>query len=116
MKQSLFRPASIQIQACPMRRSLLFFLLLVFCSPGFLQAQVKYTVNGTIRDKKTGEVLIGATIRLLEIPRSGIISNSYGFYSVSALPGDYHLVVSFTGYLPDTLAVAFRSNQLLPIA
>jgi hypothetical protein len=89
---------------------------LLFLSPIFLCAQVKYTVNGTIRDKKTGEVLIGASIRLLEIPRSGIASNSYGFYSVSALPGDYHLVVSFTGYLPDTLSVAFRSNQLLPIA
>jgi len=103
-------------------------VLLIFLLPLFLRAQVKeetrakngapvkYSVNGTIRDKKTGEVLIGATVRLQEIARSGMISNSYGFYSVSALPGNYHLIVSFTGYDPDTLAISLtKGNLLLPV-
>lgn len=76
-------------------------LILPFC----LLGQTRYTVSGTIRDKKTGEVLIGATVGLLELPRSGISSNSYGFYSVSAAPGHYTLVVSFTGYQSDTLQI-----------
>ncbi|GGA99447.1 TonB-dependent receptor [Puia dinghuensis] len=78
-------------------------------------AQVHFTVDGTIRDKKTGEVLIGATVSLLEIPRSGIMSNAYGFYSISASPGHYTLLVSFSGYQPDTVIINLDKNLLLPI-
>ncbi|HZE86191.1 MAG TPA: TonB-dependent receptor, partial [Puia sp.] len=35
--------------------------------------------------------------------------------SVSALPGNYHLIVSFTGYEPDTLAITLTNNLFLPI-
>jgi hypothetical protein len=104
-----------------------FTALLVFLLPVLLHAQgkdaaqgkntapVRYTVNGTIRDKATGEVLIGATARLQEVSRSGMISNSYGFYSVSAAPGNYHLIISFAGYEPDTLAVSLTSDLFLPV-
>jgi len=75
----------------------------------------KYTINGTIRDRKTGEVLIGATVSLQEVPRSAITSNSYGFYSISAVPGRYRMVASFAGYQPDTLPIELRGNMLLPL-
>jgi hypothetical protein len=78
-------------------------------------AQTQYTVNGTIRDKSSGEVLIGASVYLLEVPRSGITSNSYGFYSISAPPGNYTLIVSFAGYQPDTVKIDLTKNMLLPI-
>lgn len=78
-------------------------------------AQNQFTVNGTIRDKKTGEVLIGATAWLQEVPRSGITSNSYGFYSITAPPGRYTLIVSFTGYQTDTLPIELTKNILLPV-
>jgi len=87
------------------------FSILSFRSYG----QQKYSVNGTIRDKKTGEVLIGATVNFLEIPRSGITSNSYGFYSITALPGNYTLIVSLTGYEPDTLKIGLHKNILLSV-
>ncbi|MHA4806659.1 TonB-dependent receptor [Flavitalea flava] len=88
---------------------LLFFLSLN------LQAQLRYTVNGTVRDKNSGEVLIGATVSLLEVPRSAITSNSYGFYSISAAAGKYTMVVSFAGYEPDTLQIELDKNKLLPV-
>jgi len=78
-------------------------------------AQSQYTVNGTIRDKKSGEVLIGASVYLQGVPRSGITSNSYGFYSISAAPGNYTLIISFSGYQPDTLKIALTKNILLPV-
>jgi len=78
-------------------------------------AQPRYTVNGTVRDKKTGEVLIGASLYLLEIPRSGILTNSYGFYSISAAPGNYTLIVSFAGYQTDTIAINLDRNRLMPV-
>ncbi len=96
----------------------IFFALSLFTSfPGALlaQAPTQYTVNGTIRDKKSGEVLIGASVYLLEVPRSGMTSNSYGFYSVSALPGQYTLIVSFAGYHSDSLRVNLNKNILLPV-
>lgn len=78
--------------------------------------QGRYTVNGTVRDKTTGEVLIGATVSLREITRSAILSNAYGFYSISAPPGSYTLLVSFSGYEPDTLSIRLHHNLVLPVA
>jgi hypothetical protein len=87
----------------------------LFLGQNILQAQNRYTVSGTIRDKGSGEILIGASAVLLQIPRSGMTSNSYGFYSLSAQRGHYTLVVSFTGYLADTLSITLDKNIMLPI-
>ncbi|HEX3934907.1 MAG TPA: TonB-dependent receptor [Puia sp.] len=72
--------------------------------------QSRYTISGTIRDKKTGEALIGATVSLVETPERGILSNSYGFYSITAPAGHYTLLVTFSGYQPDSLAVDLVHN------
>jgi outer membrane cobalamin receptor len=68
-----------------------------------------------VRDRKTGEVLIGATVSILDQSRSGVTSNAYGFYSVTAPSGKYKLLVSFTGYTSDTLPIVLDKNLLLPI-
>jgi hypothetical protein len=91
------------------------FLLILLCSPCCLRAQTMFTVSGTIRDTRTGEVLIGASAILLELPRSGMTSNSYGFYSLSARPGNYTLVVSFTGYRADSVKITLDRDLRLPI-
>ncbi len=88
---------------------------LLFLAQNLLRAQNLYTVSGTIRDKRSGEVLIGASAVLQQVPRSGMTSNSYGFYSLSAQPGKYTLLVSFTGYLTDTLKITLDKNILLPV-
>lgn len=93
-------------------------LLFLLCIHGDAQKRgdiQKYTVNGTVRDRKSGEILIGASISIREIPRSGILSNSYGFYSISGPAGNYTLIVSFTGYQPDTLTIVLNKNILLPV-
>lgn len=78
-------------------------------------AQSRYTANGTIRDKGSGEVLIGASVSIQEIPRSGILSNAYGFYSISAPAGQYHLLISFSGYQTDTIDLPLTKNLELPV-
>jgi hypothetical protein len=78
--------------------------------PLILPAQEKYTISGNIRDKNSGEGLIGANIVILELTRSGAVSNAYGFYSISLPEGDYTMVTSFAGYRPDTLKIALHSN------
>lgn len=79
--------------------------------------QNRYTVSGTIRDKRTGEALIGATVSLLETktPERGILSNAYGFYSVTAPAGRYILLVTFSGYQPDSVSIDLGHNLTLPI-
>ena len=74
------------------------------------QAQTRFTVSGTVKEKKSGEVMIGCTVYLLEIPKSGTMSNSYGFYSISAAPGSYSMIASFAGYRQDTVKIRLDKN------
>ena len=78
-------------------------------------SQNRYTISGTVRDGSTGEILIGATISLQEMPRSGILSNAYGFYSITAPAGKYTLLISFSGYQQDSLPIDLTHNIVLPV-
>ncbi len=71
-------------------------IMLVTCTAAL--AQQKHTISGTIKEKKSGEVLIGATVYLQQLPGAAAVSNSYGFYSITAPAGKYTLVVNFTGF------------------
>lgn len=73
---------------------LLFFFSLLYTS----HAQKKYTINGYITEKSTGESLVGANLYLKKNPTVGAISNNYGFYSITLSEGYYEFVFSYTGY------------------
>lgn len=68
-----------------------------------------------MKDQNTGETLIGASIVLLENPEMGVLSNGYGFYSITAPERNYTLVASFSGYKNDTLKVSLTKNIMLPV-
>jgi len=90
------------------------FLGLLFISISLI-AQNPLSINGTIKDASTGEVLIGASTYLLENPQKITLSNGYGFFSITAKAGNYKLVVNSTGYQPDTLSIALSANLTLVI-
>ena len=92
------------------------FFLCVSLLPLLASAQARRTVSGTIRDRSSGETLIGASVVFLETPNVSAISNSYGFYSISAIPGSYTMVVSFAGYGNDTVAVYLQKDTSISIA
>lgn len=96
-----------------MIRLLIFVLLYLFYSPVF--AQQRYTVSGTIRDKKTGEALIGVSVSVKERPGAGVMSNAYGFYAISLPEGNYTFIVTSAGYEPMQQAIALNSDQTLAI-
>lgn len=73
--------------------SILFVLLSVN-----LSAQEKMVINGSIKDKQTGESLIRAAIKINELPSLGVLSNEYGFYAISLTRGKYTITVSQIGY------------------
>ena len=42
-------------------------------------AQNSFTISGNIKDAASGEALIGATVKVKELPQIATASNSYGF-------------------------------------
>lgn len=83
-------------------------LLLIFTTTAY--AQQKFTISGTIRDKKTGETMIGVTVFPIEITGTGTTCNEYGFYSLTLPEGKYNMACSFIGYKTDTLTVNLNGN------
>ena len=60
-------------------------------------------------------MLIGASVHLLELPKTGVVTNAYGFYSLTAPSGNYTLVISFSGYRSDTLKIDLTKDVLKPV-
>lgn len=59
--------------------------------------QEKYTLSGTITDNSSNETLIGVSILFPELS-DGVVTNSYGFYSITLPEGTYQLQVSYLGF------------------
>ena len=89
--------------------------LAIFLLPFIVFGQIKsnYTINGTIRDQQTGEILIGASISLGGKSIKSAVSNAYGFYSITAQTGNYRFIASFSGYQSDTMQIELNKNMEL---
>ena len=74
-------------------RFILFFLFSTVCS----FSQEKFTISGVVSDTKNKETLIGVSIFIRE-SKTGIISNEYGFYSITLPKGEYSISISYIGY------------------
>jgi hypothetical protein len=57
----------------------------------------KHTISGYLKDKKTGEIMIGASV-YAKGTTLGATCNAYGFYSLTLPEGTYDVVFSFIGY------------------
>jgi hypothetical protein len=76
-----------------------------------VSGQSTAVLSGSIKDKQTGESLIKAVVRIEELPNAGIISNEYGFYSLSLPKGNYSIVVSQVGYETLVQKIKLDSSQ-----
>lgn len=82
---------------------LLFFTAIVF-------AQERASISGIIADASNGETLYGASV-YLKGSTIGVLSNEYGFYSLTAPRGKYTLVISYLGYEEVTQEVVLTKDQ-----
>ncbi|MDO1444873.1 TonB-dependent receptor [Rhodocytophaga aerolata] len=90
-------------------------LLLIFCALfGYSHAQSKYTISGYIKDARSGEELIGATVYVQELG-TGATSNAYGFYSLTLPEGNYTLLYSYVGFINQKKALTLTSGQTINI-
>ena len=91
-----------------MRKVLLLFVVCLFGTN--LIAQDKFTLNGFIKDSLSGETLIGANISLRSAGK-GIVSNQFGFYSITLAKGTYQLFCSFIGYQTKEIIIDLDNNR-----
>jgi len=88
-----------------------FFLLFILFT-SLLSAQDNYTINGTIKDSENGETLFGASV-YFKNTTIGVLTNEYGFYSLTAPKGSYSLIVSYMGYNELMEDIVLDANQKL---
>lgn len=79
------------------KSKILFVFILAFAFQSAL-AQQNFTISGYIKDAKTGEDIIGATVTVKEIPRKGSTTNAYGYYSITLPAGNYQISTQYLGY------------------
>ena len=90
-----------------MKNSILFlFLVFVLGSTSFAQ---NYSVSGDVRDHATGESIIGATV-LIKNKNSGVVTNSFGFYSITLPAGNYEMELRCVGYETFVAPLKLQSN------
>jgi hypothetical protein len=77
-----------------LRKMPLLLLFSLVCT--FLHAQ-KTSLSGYVRDAESGELLIGATVTLVN-QNQGAYTNEYGYYSLSAPLDSVLIRYTFTGY------------------
>src|SRR5579859_4862769 len=104
-------PAKISLMANnkPISMILLLLLPLALCA----QTKRSFSVSGIIKDKRSGETLSGASIGFSDHPGLGVVTNAYGFYSITIPEGHYSMVVSFSGYGTDTIPIDLAQNTVL---
>ncbi len=79
-------------------------------------AQKKYTLSGSITDQATGEQLIGATVKILELPSVYTAANNYGYYVLLVPEGSYTVIITYVGFQTETLKVCLKEDQHLNIS
>ncbi|PSR55318.1 hypothetical protein AHMF7605_18305 [Adhaeribacter arboris] len=78
-------------------------------------AQEKVTLSGYLKNKASGEGLIGASIGVKELAGVGATTNEYGFYSLTLPKGNYTVLFSYLGYAPVSQAVTLTANKKLEV-
>ncbi|MBJ6116750.1 TonB-dependent receptor [Pontibacter sp. BT310] len=93
----------------------LFTLLLLSCSVSITFAQSKHTISGYVREKGSGEQLIGVSIFQPDTVIS-TSTNTYGFYSLT-LPATDSITLTFgyLGYKQEVRTIALSQNIELNI-
>lgn len=91
------------------KNTLLTFLLCFFAAP-LLFAQTG-SVKGNVKDLKTGEALIGATVSI-QGTSTGAITDVEGNFTISKAPaGNQIVVISYVSYKPKNIPVTVEANK-----
>ncbi|MEO1381951.1 MAG: carboxypeptidase regulatory-like domain-containing protein, partial [Bacteroidota bacterium] len=74
------------------------FLILLFLIGGISMAQAQGTIRGKVTSGTTGDILQGATVRLIDPSgqiRGGAYTDLEGTYTIKTSAGNYSLIISY---------------------
>jgi hypothetical protein len=74
------------------------------------QEELTFTVSGFLKDKTSGETLIGASV-YVPGTNKGTITNGFGFYSLQLPQGEYDLEYSYVGFESQKVFVDLKSDK-----
>ncbi|MGB4278215.1 MAG: TonB-dependent receptor, partial [Flavobacteriaceae bacterium] len=93
------------------------FRCFIFCCffsfQAFLVAQ-EATISGVVSEASSNETLIGVTIAVPSLGR-GVITNEYGFYSLSLPLGTYEIQLSYLGFETFSRQITLSENLRLDV-
>lgn len=92
--------------------SYLWGTLILFFWVTQISAQQFHTLSGSILDASSGEPLIGATVIIPET-KDGVVTNNYGYYSISLAEGTYTVEISYLGFEVLQQEITLQQNQRL---
>ena len=96
-----------------MKFRLIFFCffasLLAITRPTMADEDARYSVSGYVKDAITGEVLIFASVAIVEM-KAGVSTNQYGYYSIKVPAGNYTLLYSYLGYETVERKINLKAN------
>lgn len=90
-----------------MKNLCFFFLLFLSASVTFAQTG---EVSGVVRDKATGEILIGVAVTYA--PGKGVVTDINGNFSLALDHGAYDITFSFTGYVNEVKKVTVSDKPV----
>ena len=90
-----------------LKNTVILLLSLFAFSSGF--SQEKFTLSGTISDKKNNETLIGVSIAI-KGTNAFATTNEYGFYSLTLPKGDYEINIRYVSYETITEKISLTQN------
>jgi hypothetical protein len=91
------------------------YILLLFCSFFCLTSfSQTITISGSVSDKETGEMILGAQIMALPM-KKGVISNVYGFYSLTIADSVESILVKSSTYKSLLIQIANKRDTVINI-
>lgn len=78
-------------------------------------SQETFTLSGYVKDKNSGETMIGASVVSVSDQSFAAVTNNYGFYSLTMPKDVYKVTVSYIGYESTSFEVTLDKNTNLNV-
>lgn len=110
---NLFLKTWLRIQQLQKRHLTIGLTLFALLPVGRLYAQERFTISGTIKSRVNGETLIGASVKA---GHAGVVTNEYGFYSLTLPKGKHKLEISFSGLQSTAIELMLKKDTILSVS
>ncbi len=87
-------------------------LVCVVSAQNLSEKQERVTLNGYVKDSLSGESIIGATVAV-NGQSKGVMSNQYGFFSITLNKGNYTINISHISFFGKSVALNLDSSLSL---